>query len=469
MVKIQLAIFGVLTIIGLAVMGFGYIRVQTFLGIGTYSVKVDLPAAGGLYRFANVTYRGDQIGRVTDVGLSDDGVTATMSLDSDRKIPTDLRAEVKSVSAVGEQYVDIIPQTDDGPYLRDGSVIPVNRTTIPQEVGPLLDQLDRLVSTIPEDKFSTLLDETYRGFAGAGDDLGTILSSANAVATQLEANDSRLATLITDSGPLLDTQVNGAADIRRWITGLSGVTGTIASDDASVRTVLDQGPGLTQQATAQLAQLSPTLPLLLANLTNVGQVAVKYNPGLRQTFILLPRLLLNSAAADPRASSDLFGAARGDFNLQVNQPPACTVGFLPASQRRNPDELNTVDTPSDLYCKLAQDSPVAVRGARNYPCMDTPGRRAPTVALCKSKDGFAPLARNGPFVGGNPADPDLERQGVPDSSGGPQTGTPRNYGAPSSYDSSTGKFVAPDGEIYTDGNAAGDFRPATSWTQLMPQ
>ena len=68
-----------------------------------------------------------------------------MSLATSPKIPADLQAEVRSVSAVGEQYVDLRPRTDSGPYLQDGSVIAVEDTTIPQPVGPVLDKVSALV------------------------------------------------------------------------------------------------------------------------------------------------------------------------------------------------------------------------------------------------------------------------------------------------------------------------------------
>ena len=52
-----------------------------------------MPAAGGLYRFCNVTYRGVQIGKVTEVKLTENGAEATLSLDTSPKIPADLEAE----------------------------------------------------------------------------------------------------------------------------------------------------------------------------------------------------------------------------------------------------------------------------------------------------------------------------------------------------------------------------------------
>ena len=36
-------------------------------------MTLELPAAGGLYKFTNVTYRGVQVGKVTDVKLTENG------------------------------------------------------------------------------------------------------------------------------------------------------------------------------------------------------------------------------------------------------------------------------------------------------------------------------------------------------------------------------------------------------------
>ena len=120
-VRTQLIIFTIASIVGVAVMLFAYMQVPTLLGVGRLNVKLELPAAGGLYRFSNVTYRGVQVGKVTEVKLTENGAEATLSLDTSPKIPADLQADVRSVSAVGEQYVDLRPRTDAGPYLQDGS------------------------------------------------------------------------------------------------------------------------------------------------------------------------------------------------------------------------------------------------------------------------------------------------------------------------------------------------------------
>src|SRR5512144_2047078 len=93
-VRIQLTIFTIASIIGVLAMIFLYMQVPTLLGIGRMTVTMELPAAGGLYRFSNVTYRGVEVGKVTSVALTDDGAKAILSLNTSPKIPANLEAQV---------------------------------------------------------------------------------------------------------------------------------------------------------------------------------------------------------------------------------------------------------------------------------------------------------------------------------------------------------------------------------------
>ena len=411
-VRIQLIILAVVGTLGVIVMILSYIQVPTLLGIGHMTVRLELPAAGGLYRFSNVTYRGVQVGKVTAVRLTRRGAEATLSLDSSPKIPADLQADVRSVSAVGEQYVDLRPRTNSGPYLRDGSVIPAQQTTIPQPVGPMLDQVSALINSIPKDKLSGLLDESFKGFNGSGYDLGSLLDSAAKVAGDVNGIADRSRTLIDDTRPLLDSQAETTDAIRTWARSLAGVTEQVATDDNQVRTLLQTGPGALDEASRLLSQVKPTLPVLLANLTTIGQIAVTYHASLEQLLVLLPPDIATIQSYGlPR--NNPTGYSMAEFTLSISDPPSCTVGFLPPSQWRSPSDLTEVDTPSGLYCKLPQDSPLAVRGARNYPCMGHPGKRAPTVEICDSDKPYEPLAMRQHALGPYPIDPSLIAQGIP--------------------------------------------------------
>src|ERR1700739_405173 len=245
-VRIQLAIFTIVGTIGVIAMVLFYIQAPTLLGIGRMTVTLELPATGGLYRFSNVTYRGVQLGKVTAVGLTPTGAKATLSLSSSPKVPADLIAEVHSVSAVGEQYVDLRPRTDSPPYLQDGSVIAMRDTTIPQAVGPMLDQVSALVGSIPKTKLGQLLDESFQGFNGSGYDLGSLFDSTSKIGDYSNGIADRTKTLTEDTGPLLDSQARTTDSIRTWARSLAGISGVGADDDSRGRTLLQKGPEAAQ-------------------------------------------------------------------------------------------------------------------------------------------------------------------------------------------------------------------------------
>ncbi len=410
-VRIQLAIFTIAGTLGILAMIFFYMQVPTLLGIGRITVTMELPAAGGLYRFSNVTYRGVQVGTVTSVALTRDGAKATLSLNTSPKIPANLQAEVRSISAVGEQYVELRPRADSPPYLHDGSVIAMRDTTIPQDVGPMLDQVSALINSIPKDKLNALLDESFKGFNGAGYDLGSLADSAAKLGGDLNPVGDNTLALYNDTGPLLDTQAQTADSIRLWSRSLAGVTEQLVTNDPQLRTLLHNGPGALDEASRLLEQIKPTLPVLLANLTTIGKVGVTYHASLEQLLVLLPPSVASTASYGSRGNS--AGLPLGDFALGLGDPAACTVGFLPPSMWRSPADTTTIDTPDGLYCKLPQDAPISVRGARNTPCMGFPGKRAPTVEICESDKPYEPLAMREHVLGPYPFDPNLVAQGVP--------------------------------------------------------
>src|ERR1700723_4395731 len=84
----QLTILALVTVISAAVMAFGFVKVPALLGVGRYTVKVDLPASGGLYPTSVVTYRGSEIGSVKSVDATQNGVQAVLSLKSDIAFPS---------------------------------------------------------------------------------------------------------------------------------------------------------------------------------------------------------------------------------------------------------------------------------------------------------------------------------------------------------------------------------------------
>src|SRR5699024_2474383 len=142
---------------------------------GHYEVTMQLPVAAGLYGGANVSYRGVEVGEVRDVRLSSTGVSVVLLLKSGTDIPSDLDAQVHSQTAIGEQFVELLPRNGTSRPLRNGDVIAAERTSIPANINALLDAANRGLRAIPEDNLRIAVDEAYAAVAGLGSELSRLV------------------------------------------------------------------------------------------------------------------------------------------------------------------------------------------------------------------------------------------------------------------------------------------------------
>ena len=392
MIRAQLGIFAMLTVIALIVLGVYYLRLPSMAGIGRYTLTADLPASGGLYRTSNVTYRGVTIGMVTGVEPNERGVQATLSIDNRFKIPVDASANVHSVSAVGEQYIDLVSEGNPAQYFAPGQTI--TKATVPSPIGPTLDAVNRGLEVLPQPKIAALLDETAQAVGGLGPTLHRLVDSTQALAGDFNANMAEINDIIDNSAPIIDSQVNSSESIGIWSADLNVISVQTAASDQQLKSMLSNAAPTADQVTEVLSRVRDSVPQTLANLEIVLDMLKRYNAGVEQLLVILPQassIIQTILAPNP-------GYATLDFNLAINQPPPCLTGFLPASEWRSPADTSPQPLPQGTYCKIPKDAPVAVRGARNLPCVDVPGKRAATPAECRSDEPYVPLGTN-PWYG----------------------------------------------------------------------
>lgn len=391
--KIQLSIFAVITVITLTVMAIFYLRLPATFGIGTYGVSADFVAGGGLYKNANVTYRGVAVGRVESVQLNPSGVTADMRLNSGTAIPSNVVASVKSVSAIGEQYIDLVPPDHPSPNkLRNGSKIERDNTRIGQDVAQLLHQAEVLVNSLGDTRLREVLHEAFTATNGTGPELARLVESARLLVDEANTNYPQVSQLIDQAGPFLQAQVRGGGDIKSLADGLARFTSELRQADPQLRDTLATAPDAIDEANTAFTGIRPSFPALAASLANLGRVGVIYHKTIEQLLVVFPALfaaITTSAGGQPQDEG-----AKLDFKLDLNDPPPCSTGFLPPPLMRTPADEGVREIPTDMYCKTAQNDPSAVRGARNYPCQEFPGKRAPTVALCRDPKGYIPTGTN---------------------------------------------------------------------------
>ena len=393
--RIQLLIFSVITVLTVGAIAVFYLQVPAKVGIGAYKVDANFVAGGGIYGNANVTYRGVTVGRVESVGLTDNGVVARMRLNSNTPVPENVTATVKSVSAIGEQYIDLVPPQDEAAsetMLGNGSSIGQDRTAIGQDIAGLLREADALVSSISNSRLQDVLRETFKAFNGSGPELARVIESTRGLVDEANASYGQTAQLIDELGPVLDAQIRSGDDIKSIADGLARFTAEVNNADPQLRDVLTTTPGAADSVNTAFSGIRPDFPTLAANLANFGRVGVIYNKSIEQALVIFPALI--AALITVAGGVPMDEGGKLDFKIDLGDPPPCSVGFLSPTTIRSPADETVRDLPTDMYCKVAQNDPMVVRGARNYPCMEVPGKRAPTVQLCRDPQGYVPIGSN---------------------------------------------------------------------------
>lgn len=378
-VRRQLRIFLVLTVLCVGLTTVVYARVPQMLGVGVYDVAVDFEDASGLYPRAMVTYRGVEVGTVSALELDGEGARATLELEAGTEIPSDAVAELHSTSAIGEQYVDLVPG-DSASHLHDGAVIPPARTRAMPQISPVLDKLDGLLDSVPTDKTRSLLAQLDEGLGGSGEDLGGVIDSTSeiveAAATELESTASLIATL----QPVLATQQSQMGHTRAYSASLARFTDELAAHDADLRALLSGSPQDLRTLRGVVTDVRPQLPKLLKNTTTDTRVLNTYLANLEQILVVYPATVARlQATVNPRAAQ---GDVQLDLRGNLDTPRHCTAGYLPTGARRAPADASVRDVDGTAHCAVARSDPSSVRGARNLPCPNNPSLRASLPSGC---------------------------------------------------------------------------------------
>jgi phospholipid/cholesterol/gamma-HCH transport system substrate-binding protein len=247
---------------------------------GTRKIRVEMAATGGLFEGSAVTYRGVKVGKVNSITLSSTGVVATITLTSTDRIPVNSIAKVRSLSPVGEQYLDFQPQTSSGPYLEDGAVVPATSTDLPRTLASTVINVNKLLDQIDDQQLHTLLSELATGLAGTGQDVGKLVDQGAVLLAELERLWPETSRLIDNSGPVLDIGTAKADDLRQLATSSRKFAAFLKDYDPELRSTLEQTPAQIAQLQALLKDAEQLLPGFLDPAVRFSDLFRSYGPHL---------------------------------------------------------------------------------------------------------------------------------------------------------------------------------------------
>ncbi|MDX2971701.1 MlaD family protein [Kribbella solani] len=364
-VRIQLMVFLLITVVGVAFVGARYAQVDQLVVNKNYTVSASFAESGGIFSGAEVTYRGQPVGRVGQLKLLPDGVDVDLEIEKKFKIPNDLMAVVANRSAIGEQYVDLQPRRDGSPYLRNNSKIAREDTAIPIDTTELLLNLDQLVNSVDKNSLRTTVRELGAALKGKGGDLQKIIDSSGKLIDNADANVLQTIKLINDGDTVLATQVASGDAIKTWAKNLALLSGTLVSSDANLRKVIDQGSAASSQLTGLIQDNSADIAVLLGNLLTVSELTAVRLDAVEQLLVVYPAVSMGGyvvPAKDPGT-----GHYDAHFGLVLGlTPPACRPGYG-GTDKRVPQELSNTPANTKAGCTANPSTGINVRGSQNKP------------------------------------------------------------------------------------------------------
>ena len=414
-----IALFAVISIAGLAFVGFRYVGAGALFGFGPMTVKAQFLEPGGIFPKAAVSYRGVEIGKVGTMRVTPIGVEVELDIDhSAPKVPASAIAVVANRSAVGEQYVDLQPPSNNGPYLQDGSIIPPNQTKTPVAVDALLANLNSLVKSVPLPELRQTIDELDNAFNRTGPPLQRLIDSSNPLVNDAIRNLPQTNRLLQDGRTVLTTQSQLGPQITSFSRDLAVFSAQLKADDPNLRRLVNAAPPAATQLEGLIRETGPDLSRVISNLLVVAQIAAPRQAGIQQLLVTYPVIAAAAPSVVPGDGYVHFGLV-----LNLNDPPPCRAGYMPVSQWQ-PATITSY-LPFDTSIKCNEGSPINVRGSQNAPQTNgAPGGGDPAAGGGGGAQGpvTPPVSSASPTAGQNQAamNPLAPNASQPDAgSGGP--------------------------------------------------
>ncbi len=362
-VRIQLIFFVVITLLGCTYVGARYAQLDKVFIDDSYTVVVHFEDSGGIFAGGEVTYRGVSVGKVDKLELTDSGVDVYLDIENGYdEIPSDAKAIVGNRSAVGEQYVELQPQTESKPFLQEDDEIAVENTELPISTNTILTDISNTVQSVDQEALRTTVDELGTAFAGTGEDLQSIIDAGNSFIEAADENFDVTTALIEDSNTVLRGQIASESALRTFATQLSLFSGTLADSDPALRQVIDSGSFAANQLRTFLEANDVELSELIRDLTTTGNVIVKHLKGIQQVLVVYPYVVEGGFTVVSKSPNGLYDA---HFGLIISQQAVCTKGYE-GTVKRPPREGANVPMNEDARCTEPATKTNA-RGAQHAP------------------------------------------------------------------------------------------------------
>ena len=326
-------------------LGLSYLMATQILSVlqDRYSVYAEFRDAGGVFTNQEVTYRGITVGQVGQMDVIEDGVRIELMIDKEfDQIPSEeIEARVMFKSAVGEQFIDLLPGSDDAPYLAHEDVIPQEQTSIPVSTQALLSTLEAVLRGVPPEDLKGAVDALGIGLTGRGPDLATIIESSATLAELFAERAPEVQSLLRNGTKVGREFINSREEFAQAIEQLVIVSESLSGSRGDLEALLRNTNTTSDELVALLREHRTGINDFVHEFGLVNELQADHADDISQLFLHLPTALDKvNATFEPATGMVRFGLVNDTNNH------ACSYG----TERRAPSDRGLRLPPKSAHC-----------------------------------------------------------------------------------------------------------------------
>ena len=265
-----------------AVAVFLFVTTTAFAGTFRSYVPVTLASdRAGLVLETNakVMLRGVQVGRVSQIGESNDRASLRLEIDPDqiRYIPANVQAQISATTAFGAKFVELVyPQNPSPKRLAAGAVL--HSKNVSTEINTVFENVVDLLKMIDPVKLNAVLTAVAEGVRGKGERMGEATTDLNQVLVALNARSDTIREDWRSFKKFNDTYDAAAHDIVTILNAASTTSTTVVNHQNALDGLLLNAIGFANAGINLLGTSRDNLVASVNTLEPTTNLLLKYNP-----------------------------------------------------------------------------------------------------------------------------------------------------------------------------------------------
>lgn len=308
-------------------------------GGGDYSLRAQFQNAGQVVKGGLVTIAGKQVGTVTALRLTPDGVAELeLKIDGDwAPIPAGTRAQIRQfgLSGPASRYIELrLPDGETREHIADGGLLSTDDTVSNVDLDEIFAMFDRRTRKA----LRGVIRGSARQYAGAAADaahgwlyLDPALVSATRLFQEVNRDSAELRRFLRESSGLVGSIAERREDLAGLVDNLADTTQAISRPRGALARAIDRLPPFLRQANTTYVNLRATLDDLEPLVETAKPVAKKLRPYTRELRGFVTDL--RPTVADLAPVLRRPGRANDVVDLMNATPPLRAIAVGPV--RRN--------------------------------------------------------------------------------------------------------------------------------------